>query len=139
MAATDYMKAFTDAMDQRGYNYDAEVRGDGNGHVTLGFKGDNFASVKYHFIFDDEGKVTIWGVVCPVPADKLANVILVCNTLNCKYRWFKFYVDDDNDTMIQGDAIIDLATGGAECAELLSRAVNITDEVYPDIQRAIWA
>ncbi|MCC8356959.1 MAG: YbjN domain-containing protein [Oscillospiraceae bacterium] len=50
-----------------------------------------------------------------VPKDRLGHALIVCNELNKKYKWVKFYVDDDGDMTAEDDAIIDAETCGDEC------------------------
>ena len=99
-----------------------------------------FDSKNTNFIFSGEkGEyVSMYTLFEHVPADKITDLLLVCNSLNTQLKWFKFYIDDDNDLMIQDDAIITPETAAAECFELLARRVNIMKEVKPTIMRAIY-
>ncbi len=73
------------------------------------------------------------------PPEKVPDLLVVCNALNVQYRWLKFCVDDDNDIMVEDDAIVNPETAGEECFELLLRTVQILSEVKPSIMRAIYA
>ena len=73
------------------------------------------------------------------PAEKTSDMLVVCNSLNMRYRWLKFYLDKDNDIMIEDDAIITTETAGDECFELLIRTAGIIKEVKPFILKAIYA
>ena len=61
-----------------------------------------------------------------------------CNSLNGEYRWVKFYIDGDGDIAVSMDAVVDIDTVGAECIQLVNRMVNIYDDAYPRLMRAIW-
>ncbi len=61
------------------------------------------------------------------------------NAENAKYRWIKFYVDDDNDIRAEMDAVLDLDTAGDECFELMLRMCDIVDDAYVEIQKGFWA
>ena len=62
-----------------------------------------------------------------------------CNELNNKYRWVKFYLDDDSDVVAQIDAYVDDETCGGECLSLVRRMVNIVDGGYPTLMQALIA
>ena len=48
-------------------------------------------------------------------------------------------MDKDGDIIAQIDAYIDERTCGYECASLVRRVVNITDEAYPTFMKALWS
>ncbi|MCD8365697.1 MAG: YbjN domain-containing protein [Clostridiales bacterium] len=73
------------------------------------------------------------------PQDRLGQVMIACNELNKKYKWVKFYVDDDCEVNAEDDAIIDATTAGDECFELMVRMAGIVDEAYPVIMKAVYA
>ncbi|MCC8046019.1 MAG: YbjN domain-containing protein [Clostridiales bacterium] len=73
-----------------------------------------------------------------VPKDRLGHALIVCNELNKKYKWVKFYVDDDGDMTAEDDAIIDVETCGEECLELMIRMTQIVNESYPVVMKAIY-
>lgn len=64
---------------------------------------------------------------------------MVCNLLNQKWRWFKFYLDTDDEYTVSVDAIIDLYTAGEECYELIQRMTDVIDNSYPLIMQSIWS
>ena len=68
-----------------------------------------------------------------------AQALITCNRCNKRFRWVKFYIDDDNDLIVEADGIIDEMTVGEECIELLFRTVSILDDSYGDFMKAIWA
>ena len=74
-----------------------------------------------------------------VSDNKMAQALIVCNSLNVKYRWVKFCIDDDKDIRCEADAVVDLASCGEECMSIVNRIVSITDEAYPEIMRALWS
>ena len=70
---------------------------------------------------------------------KFCSLLLACNKANCRFRWVKFYLDDDNDIVANADVLIDEYTVGEECAGIVSRIDSIIDDAYPDFMRAMWA
>ncbi|MCD8192406.1 MAG: YbjN domain-containing protein [Oscillospiraceae bacterium] len=73
------------------------------------------------------------------PKDRFGHAMIACNELNKKYKWVKFYLDDDGDVTAENDAILDAATCGEVCFELMIRMTQIVNEAYPVIMKAIYA
>ena len=69
----------------------------------------------------------------------MAKGINVCNELNRKFRWVKFYIGSDGDVNAQIDAYIDEESCGFICKSLVSRTVNIVNEGYPTFMKALWS
>ncbi len=82
--------------------------------------------------------VAIYTVYESVPADKVTDLYVVCNQLNASYKWLKFFLDKDNDIVVQDDAIVSPESAAGECFELLLRRAVILKEVRPAIMRAIF-
>lgn len=74
-----------------------------------------------------------------VPDEKLESLYAVCNSLNAKYKWLRFYVDTDNYVIADDDAFLSENSVAEECERLLIPRFNIIEEVKPIIMRAIWA
>ncbi len=130
-----YAQEFADFLDEKNLHYEArdfeggsrlQIRFDKNGIVFL-------------FSGDDGRYVSMYTTIETVPADKIADVLIVCNELNAKYKWLKFYIDDDNDVLSEDDAILNGDSAADECFELMLRRLNILDEVRSPIMRAIYA
>lgn len=91
------------------------------------------------FVDEDGGSVHVQTEpIVHVPDNRLAQLLVACNTLNKQYRWLKFYIDDENDVMVNIDAVIDSVTAGDECMELAIRTINIVDSAYPTLMQALW-
>ncbi len=133
---------FTKFLDEKGLRYEYFERKEGrNEAVRIGYKAENAESISVMFFFDDNERsinVKSFSIV-KVPADKLLDIYVLLNGLNCEYRWVKFYVDDDNEVTVSGDAIIDLNSVGEECFEMMLRYIHIIDEVYPRLMKTIWS
>ncbi len=88
----------------------------------------------------DEGEyLSMYYCLESVPEEKLADVLFVCNEMNAKYKWVKFYLDSDNDIMLEDDAILSPANAGAEAFELLIRMIDILKDTKPVFMKAIYA
>ncbi|MCD8085328.1 MAG: YbjN domain-containing protein [Clostridiales bacterium] len=77
--------------------------------------------------------------IARAPEARLGQVLLTCNDLNKYYKWVKFYLDDDDTVTGEIDAILDAATCGAVCFELMIRMTKIVDDAYSKLMKAIYA
>ncbi len=130
-----YKQLFVQHMDAKGIKYtDRDERS-----VKVSYAGDYLKSIPIYVFFDKDGDPLValkcWDIA--TFKDKRDRAIVVCNELNSKYRWVKFYVDDDNDIIADADAMLGAATCGEECLSMVRRIVNIVDEAYPLIFKAL--
>ena len=132
----NYKQNFMRYMDSQGIKYT-----DNNEHsVRVAYTGDNLKTIAFYVYFDKEGKNLVQ-LRCWEVANfkgKEAKGIIICNDMNAKYRWAKFYLDKDADILVECDAYIS-EDCGPECLSLVRRLVNITDEAYPNFAKALWA
>lgn len=128
---TDYKQIYLDYMDSKGIRYIDHDRY----HVEVRYSGDNLKSIRVHVFFDRQGKDNVTLTCAEIfhysSQDSIAWAIFVCNDLNKRYRWVKFYIDDDGDIRCEMDALIDPVFVGDECAKLVRKMVNIIDEARP--------
>ncbi|MBE7036709.1 MAG: YbjN domain-containing protein [Ruminococcaceae bacterium] len=137
--AADRFKSF---LENKSIRYDYyEPTEKRNEAVKVTYKGDNADKVSVIFFFDKDGKsVNVKSFsIAKIPSNKLMDMYVALNELNCEYRWVKFYVDSDNEVTVSGDAIINADSVGAECHELLVRYVDIIDKVYPRLMKVLWS
>jgi hypothetical protein len=132
-----YKQLFMQHMDSVGIRY-TDVN---ENSVKISYTGDNLKTIGIFVMFDKEGnpsaELKCWEVANF--KNKEAKGLVVCNELNSKYRWVKFFVDKSADIIVEADAILDNATCGEECMSMVRRMVRIIDESYPSIGRALWA
>lgn len=129
-------------FDEKGVKYEYFERTESRDEaLRFVYGGDNADTIKIILFFDEDGgSLNVKSfTIAKVPTAKLMETYVVLNELNTEYRWVKFYVDSDNEVTAAGDAIIDEATAGEECYEIVQRYVNIIDDVYPRIMKVIWA
>lgn len=74
-----------------------------------------------------------------MPETKLEGMWSLQNSLNARFRWARFYTDNDNDVVLQCDAVLTEATAADVCFELSLRLLNIADEAYPEMMKQLWA
>ena len=133
-----YKEAYLRYMDANGIKYTDR----GENMVRVAYSCSNIKSVPVIVIFDKEGKNLVQFVCCEVASfkdDKMAPGLVACNAMNAKYRWVKFYLDSDQDVRVEADALVSMDTVGEECAQMVSRMVNIIDDAYPEFMRALWS
>ena len=110
--------------------------------LSVTYVGDNARSIKVNVIFDDDDSGCVHFVSFDVghfdDAKKMDGYIL-CNKMNTRFRWVKFSIDDDNDVVVDMDAVVEIGTAGEECSQLVKRIVGIIDDAYPEFMRAIFA
>lgn len=91
---------------------------------------------------DDDMDVSfrVFSLIHDVPKDKHARILRVCNELNQRFRFVKFVLDDD-DLDVEYDFPVEMSgacVGRAAC-EVFLRFVNILDESWPIIMKALFA
>ena len=109
--------------------------------VKISYEGKHGNNLNFIFFFDSSGNSVNVKVfeICKTDVEKIMNMYVTLNDINCEYRWIKMYIDTDNDVTASGDAIVNPDTAGEECFEMLIRYLSILDEVYPRLMKALWA
>ena len=135
-------QAFIDELDRLGIKPEkAYDMTDGKSVVVCSRSGRHNAWYEVFFVFDrDESGVCMHILrLVTFPEDRTGQVFDALNALNRKYRWLKFYSDNDCNIHVQEDAPLHGENGGKYCVRMLKRATRIIDDTYPDIMRALWA
>ncbi|MBR5774415.1 MAG: YbjN domain-containing protein [Clostridia bacterium] len=133
----DYKSIFMSYLDQEGIKYTDRSEF----VVKVVYSGDNLNTIPIYVFFDEDRdpivQLQCWEIINF--KGKIGRAVEACNTLNNEYRWIKFRVDNDADIVASIDAYIDAETGGPECLNLVRRIVNIVDDAYPTLAKALWA
>jgi hypothetical protein len=106
----------------------AGIRGDNTDFNILFISRDNDADVSMR-IFN----------IAKFPPEKMAAVCTAVNECNGKYRYLRFTADDDNTVTAAYDFAVNTENVGKSAVELCMRAMNIVDECYPIIMKAIYS
>lgn len=119
-----------------------EFDGDEQEVIRISFNADNLESIRISLFFDKEDKNV--AVRCfnlaKVEEARKSKVYEACSKLNDDYRWAKFCIDEQDNTVTAAvDAVIRMDVAGEICHELVMRMVNIVDEAYPVLMKAMWA
>lgn len=130
------------ALAEQGLNFD-HVDEFENPMIVLNFGGGDFSytHVAIHVVFDLDGTSVqvITSPIASAPAEKTSTVLFALNECNRKFRWVKFYLDDDNDVIADTDMLFDEQNIGEAVIEIVMRTANIIDEAYADIMKAVWS
>ena len=133
--------AFLDLLNQSGIKYEFKERPGKSDWVNVRYSGDSIRSISIQLFFSDDCEdVAIRSFsICKVPANKKADMLNLLNALMDEYRWLRFYLDEDNEVTAAIDAVITVATAAPIAKELMLRTLNIVDDVYPRIMKALWS
>lgn len=135
-------RQFADTMGKKDIKYTHSTLSSGKDVLTIIFKGDNMSSIKVRFSFDTDNEavaIRCFDIVT-VPENKIGLILKVVNELNEEYRFCNFYLDtEDNTVTAQADVVFRKHDVGEICLEMLLRCVNIIDEGYPKLMKAMWA
>jgi hypothetical protein len=105
----------------------------------FGFEG---GSMDIFFKFDDEDKhVHLEGInFLKLQKSKYDSMYRVVNECNATYNHVKFVLDEENEQIVaRDDDVIQLDSCGPECFELMIRMVQIVQDAYPKLMKALWA
>ena len=127
---------FVQSLEAKNLNFDVNEFPDGTTLVAFPYQGKVTRCI---FNGDEGGYLSLYLVYERVPDEKVADVIFLCNELNCEYKWATFYVDKDNDIVIHDDAILVPENAAEEAFELLVRIVRIAEDERQRIMKTIYS
>ena len=130
--AVENLRLFAQRLDREKLIY---TKDESKKKITLSYNGDNFKSLKFVFLFDDDGEsvaIRVWSIE-EFTANQLSDAYEFCNRMNDNYRWLRFYVDEDRELTAALDAVIPSDAVGDIGSELLHRAVSIVDSVCEEL------
>lgn len=110
--------------------------------ISMSFGGGDFSytHVAVNVIFDEDGESAqiATSPIASVPAERTSKLLLTLNECNHKFRWVKFYLDEDNDIIADADVIFTELNAGPAVIEVVMRTASIVDDAYADIMKGIW-
>lgn len=127
-------------FDSKGFKYQIEEDRDVM-RISFG-KLDNKDGLKILVFFDEDNRTVAIRSFDYVsfPESKIGNMYALCSKMNKNFRWVKFYVDEEDNTItISDDAVVMLDSVGDELYELVMRMTSIADTAYPEFMKAVWA
>lgn len=98
---------------------------------------------RYHieFINTSDGNDTairIFDLVTVSP-DKRGKLLEALNTLNCKYRYVKFTLNQENGINLEYDYPFSGSHPEESALEMVIRLNKVVDDAYPELMRALWS
>ena len=126
-------------FDSKGLKYGTDEK---RNVIETGFPLENKGSIRIKIFFDDDDRTV--GIrsfdYCAFPDEKKPAMYKACSLANDNYRWIKFSVDEDDNTItLADDAVVQLDSCAEEILELMVRMVHIAGEAYPSFMKALWA
>ena len=133
-------RLFTAELSRRGYKYSVIERDDKADVVSAKFRAENSSGIEVKiFLSMDGGDIAVRCFsLITVPDSRRAAVLETLNSIMDEYRWVRLYLDEDKELTAAIDASVTRASVGDVATELMLRAVNIVDEVFPRVMRAMW-
>ena len=133
-------RLFTAELNRRGYKYSVTERDDKADVVSAKFRAENSSGIEVKiFLSMDGGDIAVRCFsLITVPDSRRAAVLEALNSIMDEYRWVRLYLDEDKELTAAIDASVTRASVGDVATELMLRAVNIVDEVFPRVMRAMW-
>ncbi len=126
-------------FDSEGLNYTMSEDGYA---ITTGFGLKTVEGIKILIVFDEgdhSAALRVYGIA-KFPDEKKEKMYELVNSLNTQFRWIKFTIDaEDNTIDASDDAVIQLDSCGEEVMELCLRFASIVDKAYPEIMKSIFA
>lgn len=136
-------KQFIELLDAKGTKYKINApTNSGKDTMSVSYQGDNMDTIRCNLFFDTECESVALRVfdIVKIPDGKLASMFVAVNALNNRFRFAKFCIDtDDNTVQAEIDGAFRSQDAGEITRELMLRIVNICDEAYPDLMKALWA
>lgn len=134
-----FAESYCSILDELDLNHSEIIAKDDLEMVYFGIDTKNVKSVRTMSIFGGPSVSVTCTEICKIPDDKFADALLICNELNVKYRFAKFFIDNDNELVIQADGFLDPNSAGEETWALAKATLDKVDEAYGKLMKAIWA
>lgn len=136
-------KQFIDRLEADGtrYQYTEDATSGHHNMVTLCYGGQNIPSLFLKFLFDEtcENVSIRASALTKFPEEKLTAMLAAVNGLNNRFRYIKFIVDtDDNTVYSEMDACFREHDVGEICNDILMRNVAACDRAYPELMKIVW-
>ena len=87
---------------------------------------------------DNDIAVRVFGLISQVKEPQKKKLLDALNICNSKFRFYKFYIDADNDVNVEYDFRTEANNSGPMALEALVRISSILDEAYPIMMKALY-
>lgn len=106
--------------------------------IALAFQAQNDLSVKI-FISATGDTLNLKAYGLGNAKNKRTMLMETLNSLNYKLRWFKVYLNKDEDIIIESDFFIDDFNNNEQIHKYVNFAVLYAEKAYPILMKAIWS
>ncbi len=113
-------------------------------YVEAGFNGKVVKGVVVRFFSSSErsdisARVANFGGGT-VPKERREDVLEVLNSLNCRFRFIKFCIHAGETISVEYDICQSTPADalGEMCREIFIRFIQVLDEAYPIVMKALW-
>ncbi len=134
------IKEIQKVMDEKGAVYEVEQIGD-RAILSAAFSIEHGPLAKVCFVTGkQERDVAVRLFSLAHVKDVTLTIWDALNTCNAEYRFVKFVVDEDGDINMEMDFPEEtkMDSVGPMAFEMFVRMMQIADEVYPELMKAIW-
>lgn len=109
--------------------------------VEAGFSGKNAPNILVRFISTDDDNDVAARILSLVKVtdEKRPAVLEAINSLQRRFRYVNFTIDDDGDVHVGYDMPVRTTNVGDIAVEMFVRMVKIADDAYPVLMKAIWS
>ena len=106
--------------------------------VRMVTDGDNFKNISVYALFDKDGDNNVQYRCADIMnfKDNEAAALVACNEVNKKFRWVKFYLNDEAEIVAETDAYLSEENCGDECFSLMLHMFSIIDKAYVEFMKA---
>jgi hypothetical protein len=104
-------------------------------------KGGSFVELLVVF-YDDSVKIVVLKIASVEDSEKRGEILELFNGFNDSYKYFKVYLNDENDIIVEGDFVTDLIAGDFQPEVLLAyigAALKEVNMIYPKIMKILWS
>lgn len=134
------MSVYADAFEKTLKSKDLKFNRIDDRAFIISFGAENKDNIEIIIAFDKDGDHYValkCYKVAKFNAENVGKGIVCANEQNAKFRWVKFYIDDDMEVTCEADGILTEETAGDEAFELMIRMLNIVDEAYLAFMKAV--
>lgn len=132
----DFAELFKELLNEKGVLAEICSLDDGRNYIAINCENKNFIA----FFNGSKGDyLSIRHKFMNVSFEKKGDIIVMCNELNSKYKFFKIYIDEDNDIMICFDIHLTKEDADKVAYESLMRMVAYIENNYEETTKAIYS
>ena len=132
----DYAELINDFFNDKGILSKLHTLDDGRKYLKINCENKKFTAI---FNGSKGDYFSIRHKFMNVSFEKKGDIIVMCNELNSKYKFFKIYIDEDNDIMICFDIHLTKEDADKVAYESLMRMVAYIENNYEETTKAIYS